>query len=148
MKPHGSKFEYENERNNDLMRAYHELIEHSSHICLPLVYQKVVDMPSERFWVSEERAAIVIAAMMKAANIEDALTDMRKNKKEMFHELYKRAMEIRTKHPSMSIFDIAWRVVRQPAPKFYLTPGSARVIIYKAKKEWFEERKRKLRHLF
>jgi hypothetical protein len=148
MKPHGSKFEYEKDRINDLIRAYHELIDQSSHIRLPLIYKKVVNMPSARFWVSEERAAIVIAAMFKSESIDDVLKGMRKNKKEMFHEIYKRALELRTQQPSLSVFDIAFQVVRQPAPKFYLTPGSARVYIYKAKKEWFEARKRKLRHLF
>lgn len=148
MKPHGSKFEYENERINDLMRAYRELIEQSSHIRLPLIYKKVVNMPSSRFWVSEERAAIVIAAMFKSACINDVLKGMRETKREMFHEIYKRAMELRAKQPSLSVFDIAFKVVRQPAPKFYLTPGSARVYIYKAKNEWFKTRKQKLRHLF
>lgn len=148
MKPYGCKFEYEKERNNDLMRAYHELVERSSHICLPVIYEEVVNMPSARFWVSEERAAIVIAAMMKSVNVDEALNDMRQNKKEMFHEIYNRAMKLREKNPMMSVFDLAFNVVRQPAPKFYLTPGSARVIIYRAKREWFEARKRKLRHLF
>ncbi len=148
MKPHGSKFEYEQERNHDLMRAYHQLINQYDHICLPLVYQEVVNLPSARFWVSEERAAIVIASMMHCDKEEDVLADMRPNKKEMFREIYSRAKKLREEFPSMSVFDIAFKVVRQPAPKFYLTPGSARVIIYKAKKAWFEERKRKLRHLF
>lgn len=148
MKPHGSKFEYEKDRTNDLMRAYCELIDQSSHIRMPLIYKEVVNRPSSRFWVSEERAAIVIAAMFKSASADEVLKGMRKNKKEMFHEIYKRAMELRTQQPTLYVYDIAFQVVRQPAPKFYLTPGTAKTYICRAKKEWFEARKRKLRHLF
>jgi hypothetical protein len=144
MKPHGSKFEYEQERNDDLMRAYHELIEAAPYICLNNIYREVVNMPSARFWVSEERAAIVIAAMMKG----DQLQGMRPNKREMFNEIYRRAMILKKEKPTLSIFELAFQVVRQAAPKFYLTPGSAEVIIYRAKKKWYEQRKRKLRHLF
>jgi len=144
MKPHGSKFEYEQERDKDLMRAYHLLIEKTDFISMPLIYEEIVNMPSARFWVSEGRAAIVIASMMRG----DRLSSMRPNKREMFREIYRRAMKLKKEKPWLSLFDIAFNVVKQPAPKFYLTPGSAKVIICKAKRKWYEERKRKLRHLF
>ena len=143
MKPHGSKFEYGHERDTDLLRAYRQLIISAEYISMPLIYESVVMMPSSRFWVSEERAAIVIAAMMKG----DKLLSMRPNKREMFVEIYRRAMTLKKECPQLSVLDVAFKVVRQPAPKFYLTPGSAKVIICKAKKEWYEERKRRLRHL-
>lgn len=144
MKHHGSKFEYEEERNHDLMRVYHELICASDFINLPQIYKEVVNMPSARFWVSEERAAIVISSMMKG----DKLLDMRPTKREMFKEIYRRAMLLKKEQPALSVYDIAFKVVRQPAPKFYITPGYAKSIIFYAKKKWYEERKRKLRHLF
>lgn len=144
MKHHGSKFEYEEERNHDLMRVYHELICASDFISLPQIYKEVVNMPSARFWVSEERAAIVISSMMKG----DKLLDMRPTKREMFKEIYRRAMLLKKEQPALSVYDIAFKVVRQPAPKFYITPGYAKSIIFYAKKKWYEERKRKLRHLF
>lgn len=144
MKYHGSKIEYEEERNHDLMRVYHELICASDFISLPYIYKEVVNMPSTRFWVSEERAAIVISSMMKG----DKLLYMRPTKREMFKEIYRRAMQLKREQPALSVYDIAFKVVRQPAPKFYITPGYAKSIIFYAKKEWYEERKRKLRHLF
>lgn len=144
MKPHGSKCDYENERNHDLLRVFRELVEAADVVCLPEIYEKVVNMPSARFWVSEERAGIVISAMMKGRKLKG----MRKNKREMFREIYKRAMQIHKRHPEMTHFDLAMEVVRQPAPKFYLSPGSAEIYILKVKKQWYEERKRKLRHLF
>ncbi len=144
MKPHGSKVEYEKERNDDLMRAYHRLIQDTDYICLAEVYRNVVNMPAERFWVSEERAAIVISAIMKG----DQLKGMRQTKREMFQEIHRRAMILKRQKPQMSVYDLAFNVVRQPAPKFYMTPGYARSIIFQHKKKWYEERKRKLRFLF
>ena len=126
------------------MRVYNDVICESDHVYLPAVFKEVVNRPSQRFWVSEERAAIVIAAMMRG----EKLKGMRPNKQEMFREIYQRAMNLRQQRPELTIFELAFYVVRQAAPKFYLTPGSAKVIICSAKKKWYEERKRKLRHLF
>lgn len=144
MKPYGSKFEYEAERNDELVTVYHQLIGAADHISLPEIYKQVVNMPASRFWVSEERAAIVISSMMKG----DKLHSMRPTKKEMFEEIFRLAMALKNAQPDLSIFDLAFKVVRMPAPKFYMTPGYAKGIILNTKKKWYEERKRKLRHLF
>lgn len=144
MKPIGSKFEYESERNNDLMSVYHNLICGCEEIKLCELMERVVNSPSRRFWVSEERAAIVVSAMMKG----DCLEGMSETKREMFTEIYRRVMDMKGSRSKMSLSEIIFDVIRQPAPKFYLTPGSAKVIIHKIKRKWYEERKRKLRHLF
>lgn len=145
MKPHGSHYEYEEQRNDNLMECYHELLTSAQFVRMPDIYSKVVNMPSRRFWVSEERAAIVVSAMMRG----DSLDRMRPLKREMYNEIYSRAMELRDKHPKMPISQLVAQVVEQPAPKFYLTPGSAKVLICKIRKEWYYQRtKRRLRHLF
>ncbi len=143
MKYHGSKFEFEQQRNEDLMRAYHKLAGEVRHLSLDRICKQVVNMPAQRFWVSEERAAVVIAAIMNG----DDLSYMRTNKREMFMEIYKRAMAIRRRMPNTSILQIASIVVNQKAPKFYLTPGSAKVYICSIKKIWYKQRKQKILHL-
>jgi hypothetical protein len=144
MKPFGSNVDYEEDRKRDLMRAYHEYIDSHEHINLQMLYKAIVNMPSERFWVSEERASVVICSMMKG----DTLSSMRPTKREMHYEIFKRAMEMRKKFPHLTILQIAFKVVRQPAPKFYITPSYAQSVILSFKKKWFEERRKKLRHLF
>lgn len=144
MKPYGSKAECEKERNNELITAYHKLLDDADYICTEEIYRKVVNMPTSRFFVSEERAAIVISKLMRGCKLKG----MRPTKREMFREIYRRAMLIRKKKPNMPVYDLAFEVVRQPAPKFYMEPGYARYIIFTNKKKWYEERKRKLRHLF
>ena len=139
MKNFGSTFEYERQRNDDLMRAYREELATCAFIKMPELLEKVVNKPSKRFWVSEERAAIVLSAMMRG----DKLKNMRPLKREMFNEIYRRAMELSRQQPGMPVYQLAFNVVRQPAPKFYLTPGSAKVIISKIKRQWYQKRKRK-----
>lgn len=145
MKPHGSNSEFKQQRNDDLMRAYHELIKSAQYILMPEIYRKVVDMPTRRFWISESRAAIVISAMMKG----DTLENMGPLKREMYNEIYSRVIKLREKKPDLPIIQLVEMVVEQPAPKFYLTPGSAKVLICKIRKEWYFRRtKRRLRHCF
>lgn len=145
MKPHGSNSEFKQQRNDDLMRAYHELIKSAQYILMPEIYHKVVNMPTRRFWISEGRAAIVISAMMKG----DTLENMGPLKREMYNEIYSRVIKLREKKPDLPIIQLVEMVVEQPAPKFYLTPGSAKVLICKIRKEWYFRRtKRRLRHCF
>lgn len=142
MKNKGSTFEYAKERDNDIMRAYLQLIRECDTIELQNIFRQVVNMPSKRFWVSAERAAIVVSRMMKG----DKLLDMRPTKREMFEEIYRRVMKLK-ESSSASIYELTIEVVQEPAPKFYLTTGSAKVIIYKAKKRWFKDRKRQMQKL-
>jgi hypothetical protein len=66
----------------------------------------------------------------------------------MFHEIYKRVVALKEKLPDHTTYQLTFIVVQQEAPKFYLTAGSAKVIISKIKRKWYEERKRKYRHLW
>lgn len=144
MRKKGSISDCARERNRDLFRAYRELLESSAHIELSELLEKVVNMPAKRFWVSEERAAIVIADMMRGCrNLH-----VGKNKMEMFNEIFRRALKVKAARPELTVYEIAKIVVNQRAPKFYLTTGSARVILFYEKKKWYEERKKNLRHMF
>lgn len=126
------------------MRAYNEDISSCKVIRLPEVWQRIANMPSARFWVSEERAAIVVARMLKG----DKLEKMRPLKREMFTEIFKRVKKVLEGEPELSIYNCCIRVVNTPAPKFYMTPLSIRETIYKIKRQWYKERKKKSRFLF
>ncbi|MCR5547341.1 MAG: hypothetical protein K6F25_01150 [Bacteroidales bacterium] len=143
MKHAGSTFEHEEARNRDLMRAYKAALAESCGKSAAYVYKKVAESPAERFWVSEERAAIVISDMFKGRRIDR----MRPNKREMYEEIYRRVLALKGERPDESIYSLTFEVVQQQAPKFYLTPDSVRIIIHYIKKKWYEQRKRKYRHL-
>lgn len=132
MKNFGCTFEYEKERNEDLMRAYHEDISKCKYIHLKDVWRRISCMPSSRFWVSEERAAIVVGKMMRGDNI----AGMRPLKREMFAEIFRRVQLIQKEHTDYSIYKCTFFAVNSPAPKFYMTPLSIRVTIYKIRRDW------------
>lgn len=135
MKHFGSYFEYRQERDRDLMRAYREDLYSCDVILLSDVWQRVADMPSARFWVSEERAAIVIARLFNG----DKLQEMRPLKRQMFLEIFKRVKILKDSNPSLSISKCCMKVVNSPAPKFYMTPLSVRQTIYKIKRDWHNQ---------
>lgn len=144
MKHKGSFSEYENQRNKELASAYRQLLHSASFISMPDIYAQLVLQPCSRLWVSEERAAIVVSSMMRGFSIQH----MTPNKQAMYRELLRRVTLLQRNNPHASIYELAFTAVHQPATQFYLTPGSAKVIIHKIKTQWYEKRKRKLRHLF
>ena len=82
MKHLGCILDFTHERNCDLMRAYRKKIEEANTIVMPVIFELVSQSPASRFWVSEERAAIVISAMAAGK----PMPRMRENKREMFEE--------------------------------------------------------------
>lgn len=133
--------EYSEERMRDLMRVYDEYISSCRYIRMPEVYRAIVNMPSRRFWVSDIRATKVVYAMLRG----ETHMNMRSLKREMFGEIFRRVVALREKNPQMSVGDCCSIVVAQPAPKFYLTPGSAKIMVCKARKKWMAEKRRRLR---
>lgn len=135
---------YRDQRDKNLMRVYRNRLSEDGVVKLFDLMQRVVDSPAERFWVSEERATDVIAAMLRGEPIDD----MSPMKKEMYQEIFQRVKTRMAKRPTDTLPEVVSVVVGSEAPKFYLTPKSAVVIIHGIKKRWLEERKKKLRHLF
>lgn len=130
MKHVGTKFEFTDQRNANLIAVYRKKLSECKVIRLTDVLKDTVNNPSERFWVSEERATEVVLKMMRG----DQLKKMSPNKREMFQEIFRRAMEAAKMNPRRNISLIVASIVDSPAPKFYLTPGSAKVIIHNATK--------------
>nr|DAW84261.1 MAG TPA: hypothetical protein [Caudoviricetes sp.] len=142
MKHKGALMEYSQERSDDLMRAYDEYLASCDYIRMPDVYNNIVDMPSRRFWVSDVRAALVISAMIRG---EARLDKMCASKREMYEEIYRRVIIMREKYPEKTTSELCAMVVMLPAPKFYLTPGSAKIMVCKARKEWLRKKQQRLR---
>ena len=140
MKNHGCILEFTNERNDELMRAFREAINNRTFIDITEISEEVVNMPCSRFWVSEERAMVVVAALIKRKPVLDA---MRPTKREMFQEIYKRFLLLQKQLPHVSMAELVFKTVNSPAPKFYMTPRSAMETIYKIKKGFYNQRKAK-----
>lgn len=139
MKRKGSKFEYEAERNKELLKAYCSQVEICSEIHLDEILSRVVNTPCSRFWVSDERASIVMSGIERGTANLDSMIESRK---EMFLEIYDRVKALRINNPTMSLSELTNEVVKQPAPRFYLTAKSARTIIHRIRKQWRITKKR------
>ena len=141
MKHRGSTFDLEQQRNDDLYRAYREQMKRAltlqGFIAMPEVWQRTANSAPSRFWVSPGRATIVIASMLNGKSI----ASMRQPRQEMYREILKRVIELRKQHPHLPLHKIVHKAVLQPAPKFYLTPLSTKVIICNIKKGWYAQRR-------
>lgn len=142
MKKKGSKFEYEQQRDDELVRAFRSAMTHCAVIRKTNIYKVVSRMPASRFWVSEERATIVVSRIMQG----DDLADMRPCKRRMFMEIYRRVMTLHRERPEAAVYDLVFDVVHQPAPEMFLTPGSIKTILIRIRKRerldhrWFDHR--------
>lgn len=143
----GSKFEFEEQRDLNLLKVYREVMGASDGTVLQHdIYKMVVMHESERFWVSDERAYAILCKMMRGEH--HVLKNMYPLKRKMYKEIYERTMKALKEHPEMPRLEALSKVLASPAPEFYLTPSSAWVILCKAKQRWYKERKQKLRHLY
>lgn len=142
MKYFGSILEFTRERNKDLMRVYREKLSEASIIVMPVIFELVAQSPSSRFWVSEERAAIVISAMAAGR----PMPRMRKNKREMFEEIFRRFVVMHEQQPDKSVYELVALIVNQPAPKFYLTARTVGEFIYRIKNGWYENQYNRYRN--
>ncbi len=127
--------DFSKQRNNDLMRVYRQCLAEARVVVMPEIFQRVADSPSRRFWVSEERAAIVVARI----HAGKSWPHMRPAKREMFEEIYRRFLIERMAHPKKSVYELVTGVVNQPAPKFYLTARTVGEFIYRIKNGWYEK---------
>lgn len=136
MKHKGCKCCFANARNTELLRAcYKIIVDSSEYIRINDIFRMVVDMPASRFWVSEERAAIVVAAMIRG----EKLPRMSRNKTAMYREIYRRYVKLSKEYPNKTLGELVAMVVHQPAPKFYITPKSAKTLIYYARRKSKEQ---------
>lgn len=142
MKYFGSILEFTRERNEDLMRVYRKKLSEASIIVMPVIFELVAQSPSSRFWVSEERAAIVISAMAAGR----PMPRMRKNKREMFEEIFRRFVVMHEQQPDKSVYELVALIVNQPAPKFYLTARTVGEFIYRIKNGWYENQYNRYRN--
>ena len=140
MKNFGSVCEFARQRTADLLRVYFACIESCAYVRMPEIFESVVNSPAPRFYISAPRAAVVVAALDKG----DSLSSMRPNKREMFAEIYRRYLILRAANPAAPVAHLVRDIVEQPAPKFYLSASSAKIIILKARKLWFKEKSKKM----
>ena len=130
MKHLGSIFVYQREREKELYAAFKKEIACCKHINMKEIFSNVVKYPCSRFWVSEERAAIVISEIVRGRPILATAS-----KKEMYREIYKRYKKLKEKNRNVPMSRLIYQVINSPSPQFYLSPSQAKIIINKLRKK-------------
>lgn len=126
MRKTGSVCDYVAERNRELALAYRQCIVKCRKIKMWDTLKEVVNMPSSRLWISEPRAAAVIREYLSGKRCGS-----KSRRSPLYAEVWRRYQKLAAERPDDSFDDIVYDVVNSPAPKFYLTAGSAKVILCK-----------------
>lgn len=134
MKHSGNISAFIRQRNDDLMRVFYDRLGLASFIVMPEIFRQVAESPARRFWVSEERASIIIARMLAGK----PLPGMRQTKLEMFNEIYRRVVAMREEYPCKPLHELVSIVIHQPAPRFYMTPRTVGDIVYRVRNGWYD----------
>ena len=120
--------EYVRQRNLNLRREVIARI--GTRRSLADIFSEVSASRAERFYISEERALLLIKRKMKTGSWDPDMFPMRRRMMEVIEE---KVAELRRVDPGMSLREAVFEVVNSPAPSFFLTPGSVRVIFYSSK---------------
>lgn len=138
MRHKGSDSEFKELRDNEILALYRKYLNESPSIVVSRMLVDIVNSPSSRFWITEQRAAIVLGQMKRGETFPDAYPQ----KRAMYRELYRRAQRIWADYPDMSVYSVASMVVEQPAPSFYMSTTLCNLIISRAKRREWSRRKR------
>ncbi len=121
------------------MRAYREQLSlQKGRISLPDVLRATVDSPSARFWTTIERAMAVVMQIRRGQDIKV----MMPLRLEMYREIARRVDTLMNDDPNLDLELAVITVVEGGAPKFYLTPKSAKTIIHNIRKRWRMQRQK------
>lgn len=127
MKKIGNVCDYINDRDKELYHRYREALATAQTIKLDDILLSVIHSRTSRLWLSENRAAEIIKSFIRA----DGKFKPNPKRAEIYSEVWRRYRRLRSKRPNDAFSDIVFDVVNSPADSFYLTIGSAKVIICK-----------------
>lgn len=143
MKHFGNIVEFTAARNRELMRAYKKALYETKYINIHDICEKVERTPCSRFWISEERASIVVSRMLAGIPLE---ANILQSRRDMYEEIYRRVVSLKEIHPEMSTSELCCIVVHQPAPRFYMTTRSVIEYIFRIKNGWYDQQYKPKKH--
>lgn len=113
-------------RDKELIKAFRRLAAAETGSISSDIYKAVVMQPCSRFWISEHRAAIMLSKLFNGYDVHSIEMPSRR---EMYAEIFRRAQILRSQRPDICYLDMAYIIINQPAPQFYMTYKSAIVIL-------------------
>lgn len=133
MKKTGSTSDFSKQRDKELYARFLDLLRSPGETPLRDLFGMAASKPASRFWVSERRAADVIGAMLSGKG-EATREKMYPKRREMYDELLRRVKALMLERPGLCMTHAVDEAVNSEAPEFYMTPESARCIIYRIRR--------------
>lgn len=131
MKKHGAVSEFKQQRDRAIYDAYRLILRSTGpNVPLAAIFEQVVLQPCPRFWVSPERALIIVYQMLH----NQPMPTMRPCKQLMFREIFSRVLELKRRFLTMSYRDCVEKVVFSQAPQFYISPSAAMTYFFNYRK--------------
>lgn len=118
--------DYLPQRNRNLRKEFYNLLGKAD--CVSDIFQLLTVVPAERFYISEERAYLLL--LYKRKGNEQWDRKMLPNRRRMIIEIDKRVDAYLASHPGVSLRRAVAEVVNSPAPSFFLDAKSIRTIFY------------------
>ena len=145
MRKKGSVFILSDSRDRDLLRAYHEQVKRQLHLYGRVtktgLMEQVVNSPASRYWVSSERACVIIYRLEKG----ESIAYMKPCKRRFYMALYQSYLAYREQHPEIQAKKhVVELVVMRPAPCFPVTPRVAGNIVERMRRRCRQEKVRRL----
>lgn len=116
MKYKGCKTNLSKERDAELLRTFETLLRQMSPCTMTDVYEALSASPCRRYWVTGDRAIRAIYAMRKMEDVEK----LRARRYQMYIDIERKARELMKERPHMTFSQAVFKVVRSPAPSFYV----------------------------
>lgn len=132
MRKKGNTLEFDRERREELLAAIRQECSGDDRFDLLLACRRAVARQASRFWVSEERAARVVAAMDAGKPVFEK---MELSKRRMYAEIQRRVAALRPGREGEPLMALVRDVVYEPAPEHYISAVSAMNMYYKHLRE-------------
>ncbi len=127
MKKKGSTSDCYAERNAEFRTAFFNQGIYSTS---DSVLKQAIKTPTSRFWVDPDRARDV---MSKIEKDPDTISGMHPERRRMYLALYDKYKDVRKQFPTDPKIKAVSVAIFSGAPEFFLSPSTARSIIYRDK---------------
>ena len=137
MRREGSKSEFGEQRDRELYAAFRRILVQAEGIPLAEMFGMAAKCAASRFWVGEHRATDVISVMLRGGDI----SGMYPEKQRMYREILRRVREMRKERSDAALYHLVFEAVNQPAPEFYLTAKTVKVLVYQWRRKMIMRRR-------
>ncbi len=129
------RLEFIEQRNADFMESYNRVLKrygrYAPFVKKSTLIAEALQEPAKRFYVTHDQCVIIIRQMIKGKK-----TYIKSPQKiEMYNEILRRVKKELSLRPTRGLYGAIDYVLSNPAPKFYMTKGTAWMLFNKIIKQ-------------